>query len=242
MITRRGWIAGLGSIGVAAAGAKALDANGLVPPDATGIFAPERTLSYAAHRLLAPHSMAREFPRSAISEPPFPNGKPAKEALAPDAPSTWRLEVGGLVANPITLSLADLRAMPRRSQVTALACEEGWSYVAEWIGVPLAHVLREAGVKPEARYVAYFSVQPRWWDSIDMNDALHPQTFLAYGMNGGDLPPGHGGPMRIRVPRQLGYKSVKFVTKLTLLESVKGIGKGMGSNAAERGYSWFNGI
>ena len=241
-ISRRAWLMGAGSLGIGAAGVKTLHSNGLVPPDATGIFAPERTLSYAAHRLLTPNSMAREFPRSAISTPPFPNGKPAKEALAPGAAATWRLEIGGLVGRPLSLSVADLKAMPRRSQITALSCEEGWSYVAEWTGVPLAHVLKEAGMKPEARYVAYFSPQPRWWDSIDLNDASHPQTLIAYGMNGGDLPPGHGGPMRMRVPRQLGYKSIKFVTKITLVESVEGLGKGMGSYAAERGYSWFNGI
>jgi DMSO/TMAO reductase YedYZ molybdopterin-dependent catalytic subunit len=240
---RRKFLAGVvGVAGATAVGAKMLDANGLVPPDAAGIFAPERTLSYAAHRLLTPNSMAREFPRSAISVPPFPNGKPPKEALAPDAAETWRLQIGGLVAKPITLSVADLKAMPRGAHITALACEEGWSYVAEWIGVPLAHVLKEAGVKPSARYMVYHSVQPRWWDSIDMYDAWHPQTLVAYGMNGGELPVGHGGPMRVRVPRQLGYKSIKFVTKITLVESVKGFGKGMGSNAAERGYAWFNGI
>lgn len=97
-------------------------------------------------------------------------------------------------------------------------------------------------MKPEAQYVAYFSVQPRWWDSLDKFDAWHPQTLLAYGMNGSDLPPGHGGPPRMRVPRQLGYKSVKFVTKITLVESVQGLSKGMGPFAAERGYSWFSAI
>ncbi|MBY0374893.1 MAG: molybdopterin-dependent oxidoreductase, partial [Bryobacteraceae bacterium] len=129
---RRKFLTGVvGAAGATALGAKALDANGLVPPDATGIFAPERTLSYAAHRLLAPHSMAREFPRSAISAPPFPNGKPPKEALAAEAAANWRLEIGGLVAKPLVLSVADLKAMPARSQITALVCEEGWSYVAE---------------------------------------------------------------------------------------------------------------
>jgi DMSO/TMAO reductase YedYZ molybdopterin-dependent catalytic subunit len=243
MSSRRKFMAGLaGAAGATALGAKALEANGLVPPDATGIFAPERTLNYAAHRLLAPGSMAREFPRPAISDPPFPNGKPAAEALAPDAAATWRMTIGGLVEKPLTLSVADLKAMPRRSQITALACEEGWSFVAEWTGVRLAHVLKEAGLRPEARYLMYFSVQPDWWDSIDMNDALHPQTLITYGMNGGDLPAAHGGPIRIRVPRQLGYKSVKFLTRLTLVDSVKGVGQGMGSSAAEYGYSWFNGI
>jgi len=241
--SRRKFIAGAAcAVGATALGVKTLSANGLVPPDATGVFAPERILSYGAHRLLAPNSMARELPRSAITQPSFPNGKVAPEALEPDAVANWRVSIGGLVDKPMNLSVADLRAMPRSSQITAIACEEGWSYVAEWIGAPLAHVLDQVGVKPEAKYMMYFSTQERWWDSIDMNDAMHPQTLIAYGMNGGDLPPGHGGPMRVRVPRQLGYKSIKFVHKILLVDSVKEFGKGMGSHAAERGYSWFNPI
>jgi DMSO/TMAO reductase YedYZ molybdopterin-dependent catalytic subunit len=239
MISRRAWLAGAGSLGAVAAGVKALDANGLVPPDATGVFAPERTLSYAAHRLLTPGSLAREFPREAISAKPFVNGAPPKDLPAAEG---WELTVDGLVSRPLKLKLADLRAMPRRSNITALACEEGWSYIAEWTGVPLAHVLREAGIRPEAKYVMYSSFEKEWWDSLDLNDAFHPQTLLAHGMNGGELPAGHGGPLRMRVPRQLGYKSVKFITKLTAVESMKSYGKGLGSSGAEFGYAWYNGI
>ena len=130
----------------------------------------------------------------------------------------WRLTVDGTVANPTTFSLADLRSLPSRSQITMLACEEGWSYIAEWIGTPLSHVLEAAGIHPQAQYVVYRSIEPDWWDSIDMADALHPQTFVTYGMNGGDLPVGNGGPLRLRVPRQLGYKSIKFITHLTVTD------------------------
>jgi DMSO/TMAO reductase YedYZ molybdopterin-dependent catalytic subunit len=98
------------------------------------------------------------------------------------------------------------------------------------------------GILPQAKYVVYFSVQPGWWDSIDMADALHPQTLLSYGMNGGALPIGNGGPMRVRVPRQLGYKSVKYVTRLTVTDSLKRFGKGLGSASPESGYSWYAGI
>jgi len=238
-ISRRAWLTGTGSAAALATGVKALDANGLVPPDATGIFAPERTLNYAAHRLLAPNSMAREFPRDAISARPFPNGATPKDLPAAEG---WELTVDGLVSRPLTLKLPDLQAMPSRSQVTALACEEGWSYVAEWSGVPLEHILRAAGIRPEAKYIIYFSVEKDWWDSLDLNDAFHPQTLVTIGMNGGALPAAHGGPMRMRVPRQLGYKSVKYITKLTAVESVKGFGKGLGSVAAEYGYAWYNGI
>jgi DMSO/TMAO reductase YedYZ molybdopterin-dependent catalytic subunit len=121
-------------------------------------------------------------------------------------------------------------------------CEEGWSYIAEWIGVPLSHILGLVGVHPQAKYVAYFSIQPDWWESIDMADALHPQTFLTYGMNGGELPVGNGGPLRMRVPRQLGYKNVKFITHITVTDSLKSFGKGLGSASPEAGYAWYAGI
>jgi DMSO/TMAO reductase YedYZ molybdopterin-dependent catalytic subunit len=121
-------------------------------------------------------------------------------------------------------------------------CEEGWSYIAEWIGTPLAEVLHEAGILPQARYVVYFTTDSDWWESIDMADALHPQTFVTWGMNGGDLPVAFGGPLRMRVPRQLGYKSLKYMTRLTVTDSLKGFGKGLGSSEPEYGYSWYAGI
>ena len=134
----------------------------------------------------------------------------------------WRLAVDGMVERPGSFSLADLKAMPMRSQITEVACEEGWSYIAEWIGTPLSEVLKEVGVKPQARYMAYVSSERGWWDSLDIRDAGHPQTLLTWGMNDGDLPVGFGGPLRLRVPRQLGYKSVKYVARLTVLDSMKG--------------------
>ncbi|HTV13859.1 MAG TPA: molybdopterin-dependent oxidoreductase [Acidobacteriaceae bacterium] len=219
---------------------------GLIPPDHGGLYGPGETLTYAAQRLLTRHTLAREFPRSMISKSPFRNetAPPTKEFLAHQAVgfADWRLTVDGMVAHPLSLSIADLRAMERRSQITEVVCEEGWSYVAEWIGTPLHSVLQEAGVAPEARYVAYFSFQKDWWDSVDMADALHPQTFLTWGMNDGDLPVGFGGPLRLRVPRQLGYKSVKYVTRLTVTDSMKKFGKGLGSASPEGGYAWYAGI
>jgi DMSO/TMAO reductase YedYZ molybdopterin-dependent catalytic subunit len=97
-------------------------------------------------------------------------------------------------------------------------------------------------ILPKAKYVVYFSPQPDAWESVDMNDALHPQTLITYGMNGEDLPPPHGGPLRLRVPRQLGYKSVKYLTRLTVTDSLKGFGQGLGSASPEDGYSWYAGI
>lgn len=240
-----GVAAAAGISGVAVA-AKLAARFGLVPPDGGGIFGPGETLTYAAQRILTRHSMAREFSPSQISRPPFANevGKldePYKR-LQQDGFTAWRLVVDGLVARPATFSLAELKSFPRGSQITHLACEEGWSYIAEWTGVPLSHVLNLVGTHPDARYVIYRSIQQDWWESIDMADALHPQTLLTLEMNGGDLPVGFGGPLRLRVPRQLGYKSVKYITSLTVTASLKPFGKGLGSASPEGGYAWYAGI
>ena len=218
----------------------------LIPPDHGGIYGFGATLTYASHRLLTRHSLAREFSQSQISKPPLVNEMPplndAYKRLQAGGFADWRLTVTGMVDRPSSFSLAQLRSYPRRSQITQIACEEGWSYIAEWIGVPLSHVLDLVGVQPQARYIVYLSIDPDWWDSIDMSDAMHPQTFLAYGMNGDELPVGNGGPLRLRVPRQLGYKSVKFITHLTVTDSLKGFGKGLGSMEPEAGYAWYAGI
>ena len=240
-----GFAAAAGVSGVAAAAAMAKH-YGLVPPDGGGIYGPGETLTYAAQRILTRHSLAREFPRSMISKTPFANElAPFNDAFKKHQAAgfaDWRLVIDGMVARPASLSLSDLRAFPVRSQITEVVCEEGWSYVAEWIGTPLHEVLNAAGVLPQARYAVYFSIEPDWWESIDMGDALHPQTLLTYAMNDGDLPVGFGGPLRLRVPRQLGYKSVKFITQITVTDSLKGFGKGLGGANAEGGYSWYAGM
>jgi DMSO/TMAO reductase YedYZ molybdopterin-dependent catalytic subunit len=219
---------------------------GLEPPDAGEAYGTANALTYAAHRLLTRHSLAREFSRGMISKAPFANEiAPLDDKfhrLQAGGFRDWRLQVDGLVAHPLSLSIADLRSLPYRSQITEVSCEEGWSYVAEWIGTPLHEVLDAAGVLPQARYMVYYSSQKDWWDSIDMADASHPQTFLTWGMNDGDLPVGFGGPLRLRVPRQLGYKSVKFLTRITAVDSLKGIRNGLGSSGPETGYSWYAGI
>jgi DMSO/TMAO reductase YedYZ molybdopterin-dependent catalytic subunit len=234
-----------GVAGLAAA-ARVAERYGLIPPDAGGIYGPGETLTYAAQRLLTTHSRAREFPSSMISKTPFANYVAPPNDLFKRHQATgfsdWRLSVDGMVLRPASLSLPDLKTLPVRSQITEVACEEGWSYIAEWIGTPLVEVLHAAGVLPQARYVVYSSIEEGWWDSIDMADALHPQTLLTWGMNSGDLPVSFGGPLRMRVPRQLGYKSVKYITRLTVTDSLKSFGKGLGSAAPEGGYAWYAGI
>jgi DMSO/TMAO reductase YedYZ molybdopterin-dependent catalytic subunit len=240
-----GLAAAAGASGLAVA-ARLAQKYGLIPPDHGGIYGLGETLTYASHRLLTMHSLAREFPRSSISARPFPNElAPLTEEFKRHQATgfvNWRLSVDGMVAQPASFSIADLKSYPSHSHITELTCEEGWSYIAEWIGVPLSHVLNLVGVLPQARYIVYVSMEPDTWDSIDMADALHPQTFLCYGMNGNELPVPHGGPLRVRVPRQIGYKNLKFITRLTVTDNMKGFGKGCGSAACEAGYAWYTGI
>jgi DMSO/TMAO reductase YedYZ molybdopterin-dependent catalytic subunit len=240
-----GLAATAGAWGLVAA-AKLARRYGLVPPDSGGIYGPGETLTYAAQRLLTSHSLAREFSRSQISAKPFANEVAPLgdefQQLQKAGFADWRLTVDGMVARPASFSLAELKSFPRRSHITMIQCEEGWSYIAEWAGVPLSHVLGMVDAAPQATHVVYRSIQPDWWESMDMSDALHPQTLLAHEMNDGSLPVGFGGPLRMRVTRQLGYKSLKFVTSLTITDNIKQFGKGLGSAEPEGGYSWYAGI
>jgi DMSO/TMAO reductase YedYZ molybdopterin-dependent catalytic subunit len=205
----RGLAVAAGACGLGVA-ARVADRYGLIPPDHGGIYGAGETLTYAAQRLLmSRHSLAREFSRSEISKV-FPvNGEvPENEAyqrLLAGGFADWRLTVVGLVARPSAFSLAELKSFPARTQITHQACEEGWSFIAEWTGVPLSYVLDLVGVHREAKYVVFFPFDESW-DSLDMSDAWHPQTLLAYGMNGQELPPPHGAPVRLRVARQLDAK------------------------------------
>jgi len=240
-----GVVTAVGAGGLAVA-AKIAGRYGLVPPDSGGIYGPGETLTYAAQRLLTRHSMAREFSRSQISAEPLMNEVAPLgdnfERLQKAGFADWRLSVDGMVARAGSFSLVELRSFPRRSHITMIQCEEGWSYIAEWTGVPLSHVLELAAASPQATHVVYRSIQPDWWESMDMADALHPQTLLAHEMNGGELPVGFGGPLRMRVTRQLGYKSLKYVTGLTVTNNIRQFGKGLGSSEPEAGYSWYAGI
>ena len=240
-----GFVAVAGACGVDVV-ARLADRYGLIPPDYGGIYGAGETLTYATQKLLMScGSLAQEFDRSEISRVIPVNGELPQsetyERLASGAFSDWSLLVDGLVARPIGISLLDLKALPSRTQITHQACEEGWSFIAEWTGVPLSHILNLVGVRPEARYVAFFPFDQSW-DSLDIADAWHPQTLLAYAMNDQELPGPHGAPVRLRVARQLGYKSVKYLSHIFVTDTLKSIGNGLGSISPEIGYSWYAGI
>jgi len=240
-----GFAAAAGAGGLAAADRLARR-YGLIPPDSGGFYGPGETLTYACQRLLTARMPTREFPRSMISKNPFANEvQPPTEQfkrLQANGFRDWRLVVDGTVARPLVLSLADLKSMPVRSQITEVACEEGWSYVAEWIGTPLSSVLREAGALPQSRYVVYYGVEKWAWESIDIAEAMHPYTLVTMGMNDGDLPVPFGGPLRLRVPRQLGYKNLKYLHHITVTDNIRKFGQGLGSIDPETGYAWYGGI
>jgi DMSO/TMAO reductase YedYZ molybdopterin-dependent catalytic subunit len=228
------------------AGAKVAQRYGLIPPDSGGVYGAGETLTYAAQRVLGRHSMAREFSRSEISANPFANevDKLGDEFNRLQAGNfvDWRLTVDGMAARPTSFSLNDIKSFPSSSQITMIGCEEGWTYIAAWSGVPLSYILDRVGALPQVRYVVYRSFQKDWWESIDMTDALHPQTLVAHRMNDAELPVPFGGPLRLRVPRQLGYKNIKYLTRMTLTDSLKGFGKGTGGSASDGGYAWYAGI
>jgi DMSO/TMAO reductase YedYZ molybdopterin-dependent catalytic subunit len=250
MISRRrlittGLAAAAGASGLADA-ARLADQYGLIPPDSGGLYGAGETLTYAAQRLLTLHQpLAREFDRRQISRVIPINGGPPDsddyQSLLRHGFAEWRLEVDGLVARPSSFSLADLQRLPVRSQITQQACEEGWSFIAEWTGVPLAEVLTRVGLSPRARYIVLWPFDD-FWDSIDLADAFHPQTLLAYGMNGRELSAGYGAPVRLRVTRQLGYKSIKYLARLSAVDTLAGVRDGRGSNSPASGYSWYAGI
>ena len=228
-----------GVSGTVAAARIAAGRYGLIPPDAGGLYGCGHTLTYAAQRLLTGHARAREFNASQISKTPHPKGNPPKgeefARLRAGRFQDWRLEVNGMVSRPRTFSIAELKSYPPRNQITQLICEEGWSYIAEWTGAPLAYLIEAVGgVSPKARYAVYHSMDG-WVDGIDLDEARHAQTLVSYGMNGSDLVVGHGGPLRLRVPKQLGYKSLKFLQKVTFTDTLQGV-------AGDGDYSWYAGI
>jgi len=217
-----------------------------LPPTYGNILRMGDMLTYSAHRALLPgQSLVKEYRSSDISS------FPATGCTNPSAPlftykvsdeygrllskgfSDWKLSVEGSVKQPGTYSLSDLQNFPVRKQITRHTCEEGWTAIAEWTGVPLSSVLNSAGILPSARFVNFYSFDG-WIDSIDLMDAFHPQTILAYGMNGRNLPIPHGAPVRLRVETQIGYKSMKYLQRIVVTDEFLDLG--------DSGWAWYTGI
>lgn len=224
-------------------------------------------LTWEAQKALPTGELAEEYSASAITKIFKPNGSidpkdPAYKKLAAEKFASYAMEVGGLVETPRSFTLADLKAMPARTQITRHDCVEGWSCIGQWTGVPMIEVLDQVRPKPEARFVVFHcydryatdystdtpdgnldaSDSPVFYGSIDMREARHPQTLLAYGFNGGELPVEHGAPVRLRVPRQLGYKNTKYIKSIELVSSFKTLGQGKGGYWEDQGYEWYGGI
>jgi len=214
----------------------------------------ETVSAAVAHAVTSRKSMAQEFTEADRSPTFRSNGtaEPDSDAyrtLAANAFVDYRLQVDGLVAQPASLSLPDLRALPSRTQITRHDCVEGWSGIAKWKGARLAALLEAARPKPEARFVVFHCADPMeddgtspYYESIDLEDAFHPQTILAYEMNDTALPIANGAPIRLRVERQLGYKHAKYVMRIELVENFDKIAGGKGGYWEDQGYQWFAGI
>jgi DMSO/TMAO reductase YedYZ molybdopterin-dependent catalytic subunit len=207
-------------------------------------------LTYFAHKTLLPgQSLAKEYdPRDISSFPATGTFNPADntgryyseewDKLHKGEFVDWRLSVEGLVYKPLQLSLKDLMAFHTQKQITRHTCEEGWTAIAEWTGVRLGDVLKAAGIKANARFVNYHAYDG-FSDSLDMMDAFHPQTILAYGMNGKNLPVPHGAPVRMRVETQIGYKSVKYLKRIVVTDEFDDFGE---NGSIPNGWAWYNGI
>jgi DMSO/TMAO reductase YedYZ molybdopterin-dependent catalytic subunit len=220
------------------------------------VLATAETLNRSVHRLVGgTASMAQEFTPADLSPSFRGNGNtdpddPAYVALAANGFAEWKLVVDGLVEQPGAMSLAQLRAMPKRTQITRHDCVEGWSAIGKWTGVPLARVLDAVRPKPQARYVVFHCAdsfedgdqRTPYYESIDLQDAYHPQTILAYELNDQALPVTNGAPLRLRVERQLGYKHAKYLMRLELVETFAEIGGGNGGYWEDQGYQWYAGI
>jgi DMSO/TMAO reductase YedYZ molybdopterin-dependent catalytic subunit len=207
---------------------------------------------HAQRLLLTAQPLVREYTLADISPDFPPNGTEMPDGeeyfgFMMSQFANWRLAVDGMVRNRLSLSLGEIKQLPARTQITQHSCDEGWSAIGQWTGVPLAHLLQMAGLAPEARYIVFHCLDEMargafYYESIDLFDAFHPQTILAYGMNGSALPVSHGAPLRLRVERQIGYKNAKYVTRVEAVDTLGRFGDGKGGFWEDRGYQWYAGL
>lgn len=216
-------------------------------------------LTYRAQRtLFGRNALAREYTAKEIAKTFRANGSQEEYNLPPDYVDlmqsgfeSWRLQIDGLVMRPMSLSLADLRALPSQTQITRHDCVEGWSCIGSWTGPRLSAVLSAVDLRPEARFVVFHCADEvlryvdgmyAYYESIDLIDAYHPQTILAYELNGMPLPLANGAPLRVRIERQLGYKMAKFLTRIEVTDRIDRIRGGWGGYWEDQGYDWYAGI
>ena len=247
---------GLAGGALAVSGCKLLDRFGSGDSTVRSILASANGLTYRAQRLIGGDALAPEFSQADIRQGQRPNGVTNPDdadyqALAAGGFADWRLKITGMVETPGEYTLAQLQAMPSRTQITRHDCVEGWSCIAKWQGVTLSSVLAAAKPTAAARFVVFhchdtieksLSGAVKYYESIDLRDALHPQTILAYGMNDTPLPIANGAPLRVRVERQLGYKMAKYLHTIELVSGLDGFGAGNGGYWEDRGYEWYGGI
>ena len=254
-LDRRGFLArGLGA-------ASALMLGGCHPlseqPWVRRILDSAETLTRVTQRaLLSPADLAREYSETDLSTEFKANGSidpddAGYKAHAASGFANWKLQVGGLVGEPLALSLDELRAMQSRTQITRHDCVEGWSCIGKWKGVQLSALLERAKLKPDARYIVFYCADDlgetgtedgKYYESVGLADAFHPQTILAYEMNDQTLPIPHGAPLRLRVERQLGYKMAKYVMRIEAVDNLSPIRGGRGGFWEDQGYEWYAGI
>jgi len=217
------------------------------------LFSAENFHKWAQRGLMAPDALAREFRPDQISPVFRANGTanpntPAYKALWRNGFADWRLQVTGLVARELSVSLSQLRTLPHREQITRHDCVEGWSAIGKWRGVPLKTILDGAGLRSSARYIVLRCADDMgggrpYYESIDLADAFHPQTILAFALNDAPLSVANGAPLRLRVERQLGYKQAKYLMGIEAVDSLAAIGKGKGGFWEDHaGYDWYAGI
>jgi DMSO/TMAO reductase YedYZ molybdopterin-dependent catalytic subunit len=255
-MNRRRWLSGMAAaaLGAALAACDKLTTS----PGVQKTLARAEGLTRRAQRLVVDRkALAQEFAEHEISPDFRANGSTSPgdadyRALVEGGFADWRLVIDGLVERPLSLTLAQLRAEPARTQITRHDCVEGWSAIGKWSGARLGPLLDKAGLKEGARYLVFHcadTLDPnapeglgRYYESIDLIDAYHPQSILAYDMNGAPLGVPHGAPLRLRVERQLGYKHAKYVMRIEAVADLAGIGGGKGGFWEDRGYEWYAGI
>jgi len=254
LITRRATLLGIGGSGLMLSGCEKISQI----PGFQGMLESAEHLSRGGQRLVLTSSrpLAREYQRSDITRNFKANGTVRPQTveyqrLMMTEFNDWQLKIDGLVQNPMEFTLPQLKALPSRTQITRHDCVEGWSAIGQWKGVPLSTILMTARLKPEARYIVFHCADDLenspdgrglYYESIDLVDAFHPQTIMAYEMNGQTLPVPHGAPLRLRVERQLGYKMAKYVMRIEAVENYSGLGLGRGGFWEDRGYEWYAGI